>query len=343
MTSAPHAEGEAGRVEPLIGADETAFPPAPMENEILRSHRALHDRTPGATEANAWNWPPPDPAEASNNPVPEREYQGPPILIHTASNRFIRPSATRKSTGVFHSFPNSPANASPLPLPNIAGGQTPQTGTTTEVASDDEVGADEFPLPAPTRTHRAPSWWRRTKKKLRSAWTAFNDFMTVPLWAALASLIVALIQPLQHTLEVHLPPIKNALEQSGKCSIPVTLIVLGAYFYQPVDKDAAANQTGGIRLSNEPEPNGQDGGAQLRSNRLSQVSLVGSVKSMFSLDTLGKAMHLHRHQDTQEEVHAGETRTVWVAVLSRMVITPLILLPAIALSAKTDWHQVFEE
>jgi hypothetical protein len=341
VTAAPHADGENGATEPLLDRDETAFPPPPGEREAMEARRAPHNNTPGPNEQNVWAWPP-DPVNGTGNEVPPRPaYDGPPILIHTASNRLLRPAATRKSTGVFHSFPNSPNYASPVPLPGVEGGQTPQSGMTTEVPSDEEAGPDEFPAPA-TRTRRAPSWWKKFTKKVKGFWVAFNDFMTVPLWAALASLIVALIQPLQHTLDVHLPPIKNALEQAGKCSIPITLIVLGAYFYQPVDKDAeaAAKLTGTIRLPEATATAYASDEERLRANRQSQVSLVGSVKSMFKLDTFG---HSREASTEAPEVHPGETRTVWVAVLSRMVITPLILLPGIAMSAYFDWHQVFDE
>jgi predicted permease len=332
VTSAPHPVGEAEAVSPLLDRDETAFPPPPGEHEALRAHRLPNNRMPGDTEANVWGqWPAPDSSEAANNEVPARpEYQGSPILVHTASNRFLRPSATRKSTGVFHSFPNSPAQMA-TPLPIVSGGQTPQSGTT-EVPTPDEGGVDEFPAPV-TRTRSAPTWWSRFTKRAKAFWTAFNDFMTVPLWAALASLIVALVQPLQHGLDEHFPPIKNALDQAGKCSIPITLIVLGAYFYQPPDPEAEAKRTGEIRLGAEETDE-----ERRNRNRLSQTSLVGSVKSMFKLDTFGK-----RNHEEVPEVHPGETRTVWVAVLSRMVITPLLLLPAIALSAYLDWHSVFEE
>ncbi|KAL0574161.1 hypothetical protein V5O48_007789 [Marasmius crinis-equi] len=55
--------------------------------------------------------------------------------------------------------------------------------------------------------------------------------MTVPLWAALLSIIVALVPPFQHALDEHIRPVKGALTGAGNCSIPVTLVVLGAYFY----------------------------------------------------------------------------------------------------------------
>ncbi|KAJ6466560.1 hypothetical protein C8R47DRAFT_1326210 [Mycena vitilis] len=52
-------------------------------------------------------------------------------------------------------------------------------------------------------------------------------FMTVPLWAALASLVVACVQPLQHALDAHMQPVKGAVTSAGpgNCSIPLTLIV----------------------------------------------------------------------------------------------------------------------
>ncbi len=42
-----------------------------------------------------------------------------------------------------------------------------------------------------------------------------NEFMTVPLWAAAGSLFVALIPPLQHTLDEHVQPFKGALTAAG--------------------------------------------------------------------------------------------------------------------------------
>lgn len=60
----------------------------------------------------------------------------------------------------------------------------------------------------------------------------FVQFMTMPLFAALASIIVAITPPLQHFLDERVHPVKAFLTAAGNCSIPVTLIILGAYFYQ---------------------------------------------------------------------------------------------------------------
>lgn len=145
----------------------------------------------------------------------------------------------------------------------------------------------------------------------------FNDFMTVPLWAALASIIVACVQPLQHTLEVHLFPIKGALASAGNCSIPVTLVVLGAYFYTPKD-------------DSPPPPEPID--THLREQ--STTSLIESVRSMFKKDADRRKPAVKR---------PGETKTVVIAVVSRMIITPMLLMPLMAYSAKFDIQAVFEE
>ncbi|KAH9924091.1 auxin efflux carrier [Fomitopsis serialis] len=133
---------------------------------------------------------------------------------------------------------------------------------------------------------------RRVWNRIRKAWAGFCDFMTVPLWAALASIIVACITPLQVFIEDHVPPITGALTQAGNCSIPLTLVVLGVYFYTPPDK---------------------------------------------------------RQQDEQLPTHKGEsgapgeTKTVLVAVLARMVITPILLVPLIAVAAKYDLQRLFQD
>ncbi len=64
--------------------------------------------------------------------------------------------------------------------------------------------------------------------------------MTVPLWAAIASYIVACFDPVKHALEVHIAPLNEAINVAGKCAVPLTLVVLGAYFYVPEPEDDCA-------------------------------------------------------------------------------------------------------
>jgi predicted permease len=129
--------------------------------------------------------------------------------------------------------------------------------------------------------------------------------MTVPLWSALLSLLVACIEPLKHALLNHLKPVDNAIASAGKCSVPLTLVVLGAYFYVP---DESTKTRTFLQLIRD---------IFRRKNPLSQ--------------------------ENQIKPNPGETKTVFLAVASRMVITPLLLIPGMALATKNDWHEVLQE
>lgn len=151
--------------------------------------------------------------------------------------------------------------------------------------------------------------------------------MTVPLWAALLSLIVACVQPLQHALEEHMQPVKGALNSAGNCSIPLTLVILGAYFYVPEEgategkTAASAGSSGSLfhRLRN-------------MLNLKKRWRHHRRVRSSGSISTLQKS-----------EGRPGETKTVIIAILSRMIIVPLLLIPLMAVSTWYDWHAVFAE
>lgn len=150
--------------------------------------------------------------------------------------------------------------------------------------------------------------------------------MTVPLWAALASIFVACIHPLQHTLEMHVQPIKGALNQAGNVSIPLTLVVLGAYFYTPPDPNETAKLPS------------HDRRRRSISTTMSQVSLVDSVRDVFRMKRRNRSA-----SSATEVKRPGETKTVVIAIVSRMVVTPLLLLPMMALSTRFNLQEVFEE
>lgn len=184
--------------------------------------------------------------------------------------------------------------------------------------------------------------------------------MTVPLWAALASIIVALIGPLQHVLEDHVQPVKGFLTAAGNCSIPLTLVVLGAYFYAP---EGNAKGTELPHHSHESNNNNNDYSDQRdddearldsnmthrRNKRKSWASTYSelSLRSMLSLQGLRelskKAGMNNESQTSKQRKTKGETTTVAIAVLSRMILTPLVLLPLMAISAKYDYPEVFDE
>lgn len=221
---------------------------------------------------------------------------------------------------VFYSFPNTPATMSVVKLPEDG------VDATTDSGSDDFELPGYRPITEPSQSE-LKSRLRRARRRIVKACRTFNEFMTIPLWASLASLVVACTRPLQHALEMHMQPVKGALTSAGNCSIPLTLVVLGAYFYTPALKEDENRET--LRTDVGIHPN----------MSATRVSLIGSVRDMFEMSGSGRSGK--KRASTKER--PGETRTVVIAVVSRMIITPLLLLPLIAVSAKYDWQAVFAD
>jgi auxin efflux carrier family protein len=251
----------------------------------------------------------------------------PAIVVEDADK--LQP--TRKQTHVFYSFPNSP-NQSRVELPTTETTSTVNSSRTqTPTNIDDENALPQHHHPrsatAPTSS-RFQSFLRRCRRRLGRTWHAFNEFMTVPLWASILALIVACIRPLQHLLEEHLQPVKGALGSAGNCSIPVTLVVLGAYFYSPQETSAHV-------------PNGRS----LASKR-SSGSLSDRVREMFKLKKLWRNRRTRSSgsiSTVKPDSRPGETKTVVIAIVSRMIIVPILLIPLMAVSTWYDWHAVFAE
>lgn len=223
-------------------------------------------------------------------------------------------AARRQNTG-FYSFPNTPGSEV-VPLPDSF--QTPYG------SDEDEDSDNELPRPRaitePTRS-RLQSILRKTKRRIVKFAKAVNEFMTVPLWAALASLIVACVAPLQEFLKNDVQPIRGALNNAGNCSIPLTLVVLGAYFY-----------------SSPPEDKGTPRRIESRQSD-STLSYSGSIRTLLKLTDTSKGKRRSRDNSSER----GETKTVIIAIASRMIITPGLLMPLIVLCAKSNWHEVFDE
>ena len=224
-------------------------------------------------------------------------------------------SARREN--VFYSFPNSPTRAA-FQLPG-------DTSTLqTPYGSDGEDDDDELPrvrhVTEPTRSRLHSILWRTKRRIVRSA-KALNKFMTVPLWAALASFVVACVTPLQEFLRDDVQPIKRALNNAGSCSIPLTLVVLGAYFYTPPCEEEVVDRRRESTLSD------------------STLSIAGSIRNLLKLSNSWKG----KQKSTTQGPKQGETRTVVIAIVSRMILTPALLMPLIILCAKYDWHEVFSE
>lgn len=180
----------------------------------------------------------------------------------------------------------------------------------TEDSSESELEDDEADewgsIRADVGTTRSP-FYAELKARAYAYWAAFCSFMTVPTWAALVSVIIALIPPLQAELN-KFTPLKAAINSAGRCSIPVTLVVLGAFFYTPKPP----------QLPEDEEQNGKGFGKFIER----------------------KLRSLRSQEDLR---YAGESKTVFVAVMSRMILVPLVFLPSIALMARYDWFRAAED
>ncbi|KAK4049111.1 hypothetical protein OIO90_005581 [Microbotryomycetes sp. JL221] len=200
----------------------------------------------------------------------------------------------KKSDRIFMSFPNTPT------VSQYGGSDAGTLTDEDDEHNDDEWGAQrgfgrravdgndsEFWSRFKARTARIGRPLKRVGKKI-------GAFMTVPLWAALLSLVVACIPPLQWALN-EAEPLKSAIKNAGNCSVPITLVTLGAYFYRPSDSKVP------------------------KQSILTRLNPFSKVSSDPNRRRSGKP---------------GETRTIVVSVVARMIVVPLCLLPLFAIYAR---------
>ena len=184
-----------------------------------------------------------------------------------------------------------------------------------------------------------------------------HKFMTIPLYAALASFIVALIPPLQHLMMEHVATVRGLLVGAGACSIPVTMIVLGACFYNaPQDKplesstamiDAEADEDLSIVSEDDADTEQRREASLSRSlmntSQLSAITLAESVKGAFNMRSPRRRFKDRGKGKVESGERPGETTTVVIACLARMIVTPLIILPVMGVLALNNVHPLFEE
>lgn len=226
--------------------------------------------------------------------------------LNPARIQHLRAPNRRHTAPVFYSFPSTPfldaVNLPPEP----------------EIDSDSDSNSDDDEILIPAWSRPPPTYLQRVGRSVRSVWKKVTNFLTPPLWASLISLAVALNQPLQHTLEVHLHPVQGAITQAGNCSIPITLVVLGAYFHHPVEKDESVPSS---------------------ANSWRRSSFASSLREIFRL----KAREEDRRSPVQQRVGRGEGRTIFVAIFARMVVVPALFLPFMAIGALRNHPPVFQE
>ncbi|KAH9987381.1 hypothetical protein BJV77DRAFT_964859 [Russula vinacea] len=110
---------------------------------------------------------------------------------------------------------------------------------------------------------------------------------------------------------------------AGNCSIPLTLVVLGAYFHTPADK---------YKLP----PLDDDLGSQ-RATPLSQLRKF----LCFESESRMGALRLQTH--APQLGNNGEGSTIFAIILARMFIVPLLFLPLVVFGALRGSPGVFKE
>ncbi|TXT13478.1 hypothetical protein VHUM_00845 [Vanrija humicola] len=229
-----------------------------------------------------------------------------------SSNNSTRRARSRTDSGrEFWGLPEQPRSRHPLQ--EVV---EDSSASEAEAESEDEWGGGELPS---LRRRRSPTTIRtplqvfrdRVRISIISSWATFNSFMTVPMWSALISIGIALIPPFQAWLS-GIKPFVQAVKSAGQCSIPVTLVVLGAFFYTP------------------PQP------IALETTEERPKSIRGYIESKIHSLAGGSEV-------SGSAAYPGENKTVFVACVSRMIVVPLIFLPFIALLARYDLFEAAED
>jgi auxin efflux carrier family protein len=251
----------------------------------------------------------------ANNPVLRHLYSAPAAATHIATRN-----------GVLDSFPSSPV-PSHSQLPPYTSYTSGRSASPSPSETDSEMEDGRY-LPSTLAPLEPPR-----PSLLRTVLATLSSFMTPPLYAALASLVVACVAPLQHFLDVHARPIKGAVNSAGACSIPITLVVLGAYFYVP-------------REQQRQETPGRYGRAGRRAAAETTSGELRTRASFLSLKNLREVFRRPRAPSPSQgeaDADAGETKTVVISIVARMIITPLVLVPLMALCKKWDIQSIFDE
>ena len=232
----------------LSTVDEGSDQDQSDEQRRLSDPNAYRDEPSSSTSANLVDYGQHDAsADTVSSPASRKPSSLPHITLRRPTGE-LRPQRKRSGPPAWaRSFPNSPS-AEP----------TEMNGDDVEdLDSDDDTisPTGQIALPGATNSERRRSFWTAFNHRVRKIYRALilkplkviGSFMTAPLYAAVISLVVALIPPLQQFVD-SLEPVVGALETAGACSIPLTMVVLGAYFHSE-DPAPAPSQPAPVLIS----------------------------------------------------------------------------------------------
>ncbi|POW08960.1 hypothetical protein PSHT_09346 [Puccinia striiformis] len=197
---------------------------------------------------------------------------------------------------IFHSFPNVReywAQSISSKRNSIATSYTSYNESVVS-ASETDISVEHHHRRVSHHGNKFSHVMRKTRKLFRLLVVRpalrINQFMSPPLYAAFLSLIVVSLPKLQQYLEdIH--PLRSALKSAGNVSVPLTLVVLGAYFNTSDPKQTTTESSTADEGIQSLTPSELKIQAQLRkTRRVERLTILGSI-------------------------------------LARMIITPLILLP----------------
>ena len=130
------------------------------------------------------------------------------------------------------------------------------TGFSTD--AEEPTSAPHIPSSSFADAHPIPRWYRRDRIPLFKRLFSFLTSLSPPLVASLLALFCVLVPPAQRLLNSNeMIPFKGALGKAGECSVPLTLIVLGGWFWDGETK-ANENKTGHVPDEREVK-GGSDG------------------------------------------------------------------------------------
>lgn len=257
-----------------------------------------------------------------------------------------RPSPLSRRHAHWHTHPHSHLPAVPTSLGDQSESEYSDELETTEDDSEDTIALRsepidtgfsteaEDPVSAPTpaplpsspssvsNVHSMLRWDRETSSSPCCLFTrllAILASLSPPLIASLLALFCVLVPPIQRLLisEVMIP-FKGALNNAGGCSIPLTLIVLGGWFWDGETKPKVR----GRRVA-EGEVKGVSGG---QANRMSKGKGVEKYRGTGVVPTFLDERQGHSHSSGTENApsHLGHhvtslSRDSSTASLSSMI------------------------
>jgi hypothetical protein len=189
--------------------------------------------------------------------------------------------------------------------------------------SNSNGGPEHEDVPVPAWSLPAPTFVQRVMRAGGTIWRRTTAFMTPPLWASVISIAIALNQPIQHLFDGFLRPVRGAISQAGDCSIPMTLVVLGAYFHVPAGR--SAQQSSGAPISGQ------------------RASFSSRLLRIFYPHSESQNGVIRLESPETRPGNRGEGKTIFVVILARMFIVPLLLLPLVVLGALRGSPDVFQE